>query len=165
MAWLSVSAAFGQQITVDPSVSIPTDFVFSVDIAIECAGQAVKGVEVKLAYDPFLLQLDSVTPGPWYTGTGLDFFFFDYTPVDAPGTVHFASSVLSGDNDQDLVVAVCHFTALGFGTTPLIFQDVDVRSPDNSDLLFGHSVGDLVIIDPAVPVTATAFGSVKALFR
>lgn len=159
------SASFGQQVFMDPSVSTPDEFVFTVDIAIDCAGQSVKGVEVKLAYDPFLLQLDAITPGPWYTGTGQDFFFFDYTPLEPQGVIHFASSVLDGDNDQDLTIAVCHFTALGFGTTPLVFQDVDVRDPDNLNLGFGHSTGDLVIMDPAVPVTSASFGAVKALFR
>ena len=159
------SVSYGQQVFVDPSVSTPDDFVFTVDIAIDCDGQPVKGVEVKLAFDPFLLQLDAITPGPWYTGTGQDFFFFDYTTLVPAGTIHFASSVLSGSNDQDLTIAVCHFSALGFGTTPLIFQDVDVRDPDNLDLGFGPSSGDLVIMDPAIPVTATSFGALKALFR
>jgi hypothetical protein len=158
-------AALAQQLFVAPPVSTPTDFFFTVDIGIDCAGQAVKGVEAILAFDPFLLQLTAITPGPWYTGTGLDYYFFDYTPIDPPGTIHFASSVLDGTNDQSLTIATCHFTALGFGSTPVIFQDVDVRGPTNIDLGFGHSTGDLIIIDPAVPVVATSFGELKALFR
>lgn len=159
------STSFGQQVFVDPSVSTPNDFEFTVDIAIDCGGQPVKGVEVMLAFDPVLLQLNAVTPGPWYSGTGQDFFFFDYTSVDPPGMIHFASSVLDGNNDQDLTIAVCHFTAQGFGSTPLTFQDVDVRSPENLDLGFAHSSGDMVIMDPAVPATETSFGAVKVLFR
>ncbi len=136
-----------------------------VDIAIDCAGQEVKGVETILAFDPILLNLDAVTPGPWFSGTGLDYYFFDYTAIEPQGTIHFASSVLDGSNNQSLTIAVCHFTALGFGTTPLIFQDVDVRGPNNLDLGFGHSTGDLVHIDQAVPVTTTSYGRLKALFR
>ena len=158
-------AALAQQLFVDPTVSTPTDFFFTVDIGIDCAGQAVKGVEAILAFDPFLLQLTAITPGPWFTGTGLDYYFFDYTPIDPPGTIHFASSVLDGTNDQSLTIATCHFTALGFGSTPVIFQDVDVRGPTNIDLGFGHSTGDLIIIDPAVPLTRSSFGALKALYR
>ncbi len=157
--------AVAQEIFVDPSISIPNDFSFTVDIAIDCAGLAVKGVEVVLAFDSSLLHLDAITPGPWYTGTGLDYFFFDYSDVDPAGTIHFASSILDGTNEQSLTIAVCHFTAYGFGSTPVTFQDVDVRDCDNMNLGFGHSTGDLIQIDPAVPATATTFGGVKALFR
>jgi hypothetical protein len=164
--WLSSpQPAVAQEIFVDPAISLPNEFVFTVDIAIDCAGLAVKGVETTLAFDPFLLHLDAITPGPWYTGLGQDYYFFDYTPVDPQGLIHFASSVLEGTNDQSLTIAVCHFTALGFGSTPVIFQDVDVRDAFNVDLGFGHSVGDLIQIDPAIPVTASSFGAVKALFR
>jgi len=157
--------AVAQELFVDPTISIPSDFVFTVDIAIDCAGLAVKGVEAVLAFDPFLLHLDAITAGPWYTDSGQDYFFFDYTDVDPEGVIHFASSILDGTNDQSLTIAVCHFTALDFGSTPVIFQTVDVRGPDNMDLGFSHSIGDLILIDSAVPVTATTFGELKALFR
>ena len=160
-----LTAASAQEIFVDPSVSIPNTFSFTVHIGIDCAGLAVKGVEVVLAFDPFLLHLDAITPGPWYTGTGLSYFFYDYSDDDPAGTIHFASSILEGTNDQSLTIAVCHFTAYGFGSTPVIFQDVDVRDVDNIGLGFGHSTGDLIQIDPAVPATASTFGGVKALFR
>lgn len=162
---LSPPPVSGQELFVDPALSTPFELVFTIDIAIDCAGQSVKGVESVLAFDPFLLRLDAVTPGPWYTGTGQDFYFFDYTSIEPQGTIHFASSVLSGTNDQSLTIAVCHFTALGFGSTPVIFQDVDVRDPDNLDLEFGHSTGDLILIDPAIPVVRSSFGGVKALYR
>lgn len=157
--------ASAQELFVDPSISLPTDFTFTVDIGIDCAGQAVKGVEAVLSFDPLLLHLDAVTPGPWFTGIGQDYFFFDYTGVDPEGTIHFSSSVLDGVNDQSLTIAVCHFTAFGFGSTPVVFQDVDVRGLDNMDLGFGNSIGDLIQIDQAIPVTASSFGGVKALFR
>lgn len=157
--------AVAQEVFVNPSLSLPTDFVFTVDVAIDCAGLPVKGVEVALTFDPLLLNLDAITPGPWYTGYGRDFYFYDYTDFIPQGTIHFASSVLEGTNDQSSTIAVCHFTALGYGLTPLIFQEVDVRDINNMDLGFGHSVGDLINVDSAIPATASSFGAVKALFR
>lgn len=157
--------AEAQELWVDPTLTIPTDFVFTVDIAIDCSGLAVKGVEASLSFDPALLQLDAITPGPWYTGTGLDYFFFDYTALEPQGVIHFASSVLEGTNDQSLTIAVLHFTASDFGSSPVDFLDVDVRDVSNVDLGFGHSTGDLILIDSAIPVTQTTFGGVKALFR
>jgi len=161
----SPTLAVAQEVFVDPSISTPTEFVFTVDIAIDCAGLPVKGVEVVLTFDPLLLNLDAISPGPFYMGYGGDFYFYDYTPIIPQGTIHFASSVLDGTNVQSATIAVCHFTALDFGVTPLIFQEVDVRDINNVDLGFGHSVGDIVHIDPAVPVTASSFGALKALFR
>lgn len=160
-----LSPAVAQELFVDPTVSLPTEVNFTVDIAIDCAGLDVKGVEAILAFDPFLLHLDAIEPGPWYTGTGQDYFFFDYTDVDPQGTIHFSSSVLAGTNDESQTIAVCHFTALDFGSTPVIFQDVDIRGPENLDLGFGHSTGDLIHIDSAVPVVKSSFGSFKALYR
>lgn len=162
---LLTGPAGAQELFLSPSAAYPTDFVFTVDIAIDCAGQDVKGVEAVLDFDPLLLHLDAVTPGPWYTGTGQDFFFFDYAALDPQGFIHFASTVLEGSNNQSLTIATCHFTAYGFGNTPVTFLDVDVRDPDNVDLGFGHSTGDFIEIDPAVPVTDASFGAVKALYR
>lgn len=162
---LAAVPAAGQEVFVDPALAVPVDFVFTVDIAINCGGQSVKGVEVILEFDSSLLHLDAITPGPWFTGTGLAFFFFDYTGVGPEGELRFAGSVLDESNNQDLTLAVCHFTAIGFGSTPLDFLDLDVRDPANARLGFGHSTGDQVIIDPAVDVTVGSFGSVKALYR
>ncbi len=162
---LAAVPSTAQEVFVDPALVIPVDFEFTVDIAISCGGQSVKAVEVILEFDPSLLQLDAITPGPWFTGTGLAFFFFDYTGIDPEGVIHFAGSVLDESNNQDLTLAVCHFTAIGFGSTPLDFLDLDVRDPANASLGFGYSTGDQVIIDPAVDVTVGSFGSVKALYR
>jgi hypothetical protein len=163
---LTGSAPAGAQgFLLDPAFTVPSDFDFTVDIAIDCAGLEVKGVEIVLEYDPLLLQLNEITPGPWYTALGRDFYFFDYTEIASPGIAHFASSVLEGTNDQSLTIAVYHFTAQGFGLTPLVFVEVDVRDATNQVLDFGHSTGDLILIDPAVPVTDTSFGALKVLFR
>ncbi|MCB1182722.1 hypothetical protein KDM41_04760 [bacterium] len=157
--------ATAQIISFDPAESLPTDPDFTVTLLIDTAGQAVKGVEVKAAYDPFLVQLNAITPGSWYTGSGHLFAFFDYTGVDPVGELHLASAVLDGALATDGVLAVCHFTILGFGISPLVFQDVDVRDPANQDLGFGHSTGDRIILDPVIGVEAASFGAVKALYR
>jgi hypothetical protein len=160
-----VAPAAAQTIYFDPSVSYPNDFVFTVDIAIDCQSLAVKGIETVIAFDPFLLQLDAVVPGPWFTGTGQGHFFFDYSGIEPQGTIHFASSILDGTNDQDTILATCHFTALGYGSTPLIFQDVDVRDGANVPLGFGHSTGDYIYIDPAIKQADVTFGTLKATYR
>ncbi len=160
-----LGTAHAQTISFNPPESLPTDPQFTVGIDIDCAGQDVKGIELKVVYDPFLVQLDAITAGPWYTGSSQSFYFFDYTSVDPQGDIHFASAVLDGTLTGAGTLAICHFTILDFGISPLVFQDVDVRGDANTDLGFGHSTGDRIILDPVVADQQRSFGSIKALFR
>lgn len=153
-----------QSLRIDPSVSVPSDFQFTVDVLTECLGNPVKGVETVIAFDPYLVRLDSITPGSWFTGAPGDFFFWDYTG-DSAGRIHFTGSLLEAPNSADGLLARCHFTGLGLGQTPLVFQDVDVRNVDNLDLGFGHSTGDLIILDGAVTNRQRTFGALKAIYR
>jgi len=162
---MTAPGAMAQELALDPSHSFPVEFVFTVDLTIDCAGQAVKGIETALTFDPSFLHLDDVTPGPWLTGTGQTFYFFDYTDNEAQGNIHFACSVLDGTNDQDAVLATLHFTATGFGTSPVDFIDVDVRDTVNTPLGFGHSTDDRITIDTAIRTQPETFGYLKAIYR
>lgn len=162
---LGPSLAGAQQLAMNPHHAYPVDWVFTVELTIECAGQAVKGVETTLTFDSSILQLDDVTPGSWFTGSGQDFFFFDYTDVEPQGNIHVASSILDGTLDQDGVFAVLHFTGLVPGTSPVEFTEVDVRDENNGVLVFGHSIGDLITLDPAIDVQPYRFGHLKAVYR
>lgn len=162
---LCLGVASAQTVAFDPAESVPTEPVFSVNIEIDCAGQAVKGVELKVAFDPFLVRLEGITAGPWFTGSGQAHYFYDYTNDEPQGVIHLASAVLDGTLSGIGTLAVCHFTILDFGTSPLIFQSLDVRGLANIDLGFAHSTGDRIILDPVVGVEAQSFGAVKLLFR
>jgi len=153
-----------QSLRIDPSVSIPTDFQFIVQVDMDCLGAQVKGVETTIAFDPFLVRLDSITPGPWFTDAPGGFFFWDYTSPGA-GAIHFTGSLLDTTSDADVALADCHFSAVGYGQVPLVFQDVDVRDIDNMNLGFGHSTGDLIILDSAVRTRELLFGTLKAIYR
>jgi len=165
LAALLAVPAGAQTVYFDPSANYPTDYTFTAEIHIATAGQAVKGVELKVAYDPFLLHLDGIAPGTWLTGAPVPYYFFDYTGVEPVGTLRLAAALLGGDSAADGLLAVCQFTAATFGTSPLIFQDLDVRAPDNTRLDFAPSVGDFITLDPVIPQEDHAFGTIKALFR
>jgi hypothetical protein len=159
------SPAMAQIISFNPSATVPDDPTFDVLIDIDCVGEDVKGLELQVAFDPFLVQLDGISPGPWYTGSGQSHYFYDYTDSDPQGVIHFASAVLDGTLSGAGNLAVCHFSLIGFGVSPLIFQDIDVRGLDNIDLGFAHSTGDQIILDPVVDVQKRAFGAIKAIYR
>ena len=159
------SLASAQIIVFNPPESVPTDPDFLVHIDIDCVAEDVKGVELRVAFDPFLVQLNAVTPGTWYTDAGQAHYFFDYTDIDPQGVIHFASAVLDGTISGAGNLAVCHFSILDFGISPLVFQDVDVRGLANTDLGFSHSEGDRIVLDPVVKVEQRAFGVIKAIYR
>ena len=162
---LAPTVICAQIISFNPSDNIPTEPIFDVNIDIDCAGQDVKGIEIKVAFDPFLVRLDGISVGSWYTGSGQSHYFFDYTAVDPQGVIHFASAVLDGTLSGAGNIAVCHFSILDFGVSPLIFQDADVRGLDNIDLGFGHSTGDRIILDPIVGTDRQTFSEVKINYR
>ena len=159
------SGALAQGLALDPSHSFPTDFVFTVDLTIDCAGHAVKGIETALTFDSSFLQLDDVTPGPWFTGSGQTFYFFDYTDIEPQGNIHFACSVLDGTIAADGVLATLHFTATGSGTSPVDFTDLDVRDALNAPLPFNHSIYDQITVDTAIRARSRTFGYLKAIYR
>lgn len=74
-------------------------------------------------------------------------------------------SFLDGAGTGSGVLAVCHFTALQVGTTPLDFVSIDVRDPDNQPLLLEHSGGDNIVIDQVIATTPATLGGVKSSFR
>jgi len=164
-ALLPVTSVTAQTISFNPSATVPTEPSFDVLIDIDCGGEDVKGIELKVAFDPFLVRLDGISPGPWYTGSGQSHYFFDYTDTDPQGVIHFASAALDGTLSGAGNLAICHFTMIGFGISPLIFQDTDVRGLDNVDLSFGHSSGDQIILDPVVDLEQRSFGMIKAIYR
>lgn len=157
------SPATAQILRFDPDPYIPVDENFSVPLLIETGGTSVKGVEATITFDPALVVLDSVTPGAWYSGSGQDFFFWDYT---SPFTyaIHFASAMLDGTKNSDGVIAMCHFSFVDFGVCPLEFTLVDVRDANNDQINCDHDDG-MIFLDAAVGTKKVGFTSLKAIYR
>ena len=152
-------------IYVDPALSIPIVEEFSVALAIETPGQAVLGMSIQLTYDPVVVHLNYISPGQWITSSGLIYYFYDHTPVAPPDQISFDMAFLDGPLAGSGEVVVCYFTALQVGQSPLVFQVTDIRDQYNTSLQFTHSVGDLIIVDEAIPVQESTLGRVKSLYR
>ena len=119
---------------------------------------------ISLSFDPLLVRLEGIDPGAWFTEGGAEWFFWDYTH---PGTelIHFTGSRLGSASSVGGQIGICRFTALEAGISPLDFLGVEVRDFQNQDVHAGHSFGDRIVIDQAIPVEPGSFGRVKALFR
>jgi hypothetical protein len=157
------ACCWSQSVSFTPPVSIPVTLNFDVAIDLAAAGAAVMGTEIAVTFDESIVRLNGITAGNWYTASGQNYYFHDYTTLGT-STIHFAAALLGDDRVADGTLAVCHFTALGVGVSPLVFVDVDVRDATNLDLGAAHSVGDLIIIQTAIPNEGSAWGDVKALW-
>lgn len=155
--------ALAQVISVEPPVSIPSTLEFTVAIAMDTEGAEVMGLEIELSFDNTVVRLNSIQPGPWYTDSSLDYFFWDYT-TNGCDRIHFTGSQLNAGDTRSDVVAICHFTALTAGISDLEFLDVDVRDAQNVDLGASHSTGDQIVIEEAVDTNSIPWGSVKATY-
>jgi len=149
----------------EPAVSVPVVPEFTVDLAVAAVGRQVKGAEIVVDYDPAVVELTGIDPGPWIADQGLQYFFFDYTPQAPAGELHLDMSFLDGTGTGNGILAVCRFTAVDVGTSPLDFVTVDVRDDQNQPLAFGHSTGDEIIVEEAIATSTATLGAVKSLFR
>ncbi len=159
----SIQPAGAQSLSFDPDPFTPQDYIFTVPLVLESGGLSVKGVEAIVSFDTALVTLESITPGPWYTASGQDFFFWDYT-TPTSDTIHFASAMLDGSRNADDIIAYCHFSFVDFGFCVLDFDLVDVRGVQNQDLGFASDDG-LIILGTAVGVEPIHFSTLKAIYR
>ena len=159
----NVSIVHGQTLRFNPDPFISEDYDFTVPLVIEAGGLEVKGVECQVSFDSALVSLTSITPGPWYTNSNQEFFFWDYT---YPGTniVSFASAMLDGSNSSDDVIALCHFSFVDFGTSPLDFDLVDVRGITNQPLPFESDNG-IIYLGDLVEAETLSFDTLKAIYQ
>ncbi len=160
----SATGGRAEQLYVNPPISTPTDWFFTVDICRQ-SGAGAMGIDCEITFDPAIVKLEAITAGPWLTGSGFPYFFYDYTAPDC-ASIRFSTSLLGAvESGAQGPIAVCHFRARRAGISPLTFTLVDVRDDANQPLGFGHSTGDKIIIDYAVPVEPETFGRLKNLYR
>lgn len=153
-----------QTVSVEPSTSQPEESDFTVDILLDTAGCEVMGIEISLSFNEYIVQLDGIDPGPWFTGMSHEWFFWDYTHAETE-LIHFTGSSLGSGVATGGVVAVCRFTALEAGICPLDFLGVDIRDSHNNRLDADHSSGDSIVIDAAVSTPGVSLDRIKALYR
>jgi hypothetical protein len=158
------SLLFAQTVALLPALTIPTTIEFTVAVTLETGGDEVMGIEASLSFDSAVVRLERVDPGPWFTGAVQEHFYWDYTHENTE-LVRFTGALLGSGSSDDGVVAICRFTALAAGVSPVQFLGLEVRGPDNADLGAGHSTGDLIIIEAAVDDRRRAWGTVKAAWK
>ena len=153
-----------QTVALLPPVTIPTTLEFVVEVTLQTGGDEVMGLEASLSFDSSIVRLDAIDPGPWFTDAPQPHFYWDYTH-EGTELVRFTGALLGSGSTADGTVALCRFTALSAGVSPVEFLGLEVRGPDNADLGATHSTGDRIIIEQAVSADAVAWGTLKAAWR
>ncbi len=158
-----VSSSSAQTLRFDPDPYFPADEKFTLPLLLEAGGLEVKGVECIITFDSALVSLESITPGPWYSESGQELFFGDYTE---PGTsvLHFASAMLDSTNNTDGAIALCHFSFVDCGFCDLIFTEANVRDANYDPLSFALDNG-LIVLDQAIHSEPVKLSSLKAIYR
>lgn len=164
-AILAPGAAHAQWIGFDPSESIPIAESFTVDLLLDTGGVTIMGADVVFAFDPAVVQLDSVTVGDWFVTAPEPHFFWADAGLSVAGVAHVTGTVMTTGRDGAGALAVLHFTALDVGISPLDFVSISLRDPVNAPVPHTRSTGDRIVIEEAIDARDSAFGSLKALWR
>ncbi len=139
-------------VKVDPaSVSADVGETFTVHIEIENTNN-LRGISVKIAFDPAVIQANKVTSGGFMQSFGQTFAFSDKDNQE--GWVQYDESILgSGDMGQGSgTVCKIEFEAIGLGSTALTFDTADLRDFDNMPITCTVQNGAVLVGGSAVVV-------------
>lgn len=156
LLWAVVFAAplFSQTplVKIDPAtVSTDVGETFSVDVAIEGA-EELRGVSVKIEFDPAILEALSISSGGFMSGFGQTFSFSEKNNDE--GWVQYDESILgSGDMAAGSgVICSIEFEAIANGVSALTFTTADLRDRDNSPITTDLENGTVMVGGSAVVV-------------
>ena len=159
------TAASAQHLFFNPSVSIPINITFQIDLDLTTDSLPVQGLDIVFTFDPAIVQLDAINAGSWFTGSGLDYYLW-IDPLSAPGVVHATMALLGAGSTVDGTILNLSFTALDAGISPLHFLAMSLRDDANAPLsLSTHSTGDQIVIEEAIPNEEWSVSKTKLQWR
>jgi hypothetical protein len=147
-----------------------TDCTLPVTVSIEglSQGQAVNGLNLKVAYDPALLQYQSNQTGSFAAG----WTWFTPTINNTEGTIEFSSGNFSGNNPPSSgTVLTITFQVVGNGTAQFTLPKLNLRDSNNTNIALTPQIGQAVLSgcpaeQPAVSTAdATEIGTGEAVLN
>ena len=136
---------------------------FEVRIEIDADFLSLMGYDIVVAFDSSLVRVVSVIEGalPPTGPSGSFFYWFD---PGVPNTiVHVNGAVLGTPVDGPGVLFRIRFEALVVGVTPMVIAFSDIRDDTNAAIPH-NALNTTVVIDAPIPVEASTWGRVKALY-
>ena len=147
-----------------------TDCTLPVTVSIEGLpqGQAVNGFNLKVAYDPALLQYQSNQSGSFADG----WTWFTPTINNTEGTVEFSAGNFSGNNPPSSgTVLTLTFQVVGNGTAQFTLPKLSLRDSNNTNIALTPQIGQAVLsgcpieLPTVVTSDATEVGTGEAVLN
>ena len=147
-----------------------TDCTLPVTVSIEGLpqGQAVNGFNLKVAYDPALLQYQSNQSGSFAAG----WTWFTPTINNTEGTVEFSAGNFSGNNPPSSgTVLTLTFQVVGNGTAQFTLPKLSLRDSNNTNIALTPQIGQAVLsgcpieLPTVVTSDATEVGTGEAVLN
>ncbi len=147
-----------------------TDCTLPVTVSIEGLpqGQAVNGFNLKVAYDPALLQYQSNQSGSFAAG----WTWFKPTINNTEGTVEFSAGNFSGNNPPSSgTVLTLTFQVVGNGTAQFTLPKLSLRDSNNTNIALTPQIGQAVLsgcpieLPTVVTSDATEVGTGEAVLN
>ncbi len=128
---------------------------FTINVEIESASN-LRGVSVKIGFDPAILSAKSISSGGFMQGFGQTFSFSDKDNVE--GWAQYDESILgSGDMAQGSgIVCKMTFEAIGTGSSSLTLLTADLRDANNMPITRTTDDGVVLVGGSAVVVRLIA---------
>jgi hypothetical protein len=124
----------------------------------------LKAFQVISTFDPAFIELQSVDAGEVLTAAGGAFFGQTLSDYVAPAdTVWYDAAMLEGTTSGPGVLVYLTFKAIGKGTSPVPCW-ADLRDAGNHRIV-PVSEGGMLHVQEPVPVSASTWGRLKALYR
>jgi hypothetical protein len=164
----AVLSGCGSTISVVPGQV--TDCTLPVTVSIEGLpqGQAVNGFNLKVAYDPALLQYQSNQSGSFAAG----WTWFKPTINNTEGTVEFSAGNFSGNNPPSSgTVLTLTFQVVGNGTAQFTLPKLSLRDSNNTNIALTPQIGQAVLsgcpieLPTVVTSDATEVGTGEAVLN
>lgn len=114
----------------------------TVEAFITCGAESCGGFSVTLRYDPAVLRVDAVTPGPYL---GERVFTGEKTVDAATGTVRLVAAALGSTPGASGVLFTLAITALAEGSSPLTIAALDVADMTGGAVL-SRGVGAVITV-------------------
>ncbi len=136
---VALSSASAADLKVSPSTgTFGTGKTFSVDLTINTFGESINAAQVKLQFDPKILEVKSVSK----EGSIFNFWLKEPTFSNDTGIIEFIGGTPSGVSGSSLQVVSVTFSAQTLGTSDLVFINASITASDGSGTnISGNATG------------------------
>ena len=147
------------------SATVQAGAVFTVPVTISAATD-VFDFQFDVAFNTAILQLQSVTEGPFLMTAGSTTFFPGFIDNTA-GNVTFIADALNGPGPGAAgsgTLAFLNFEAAALGTSALTLSDVILQDPTGADIPFTAAGGSVTVVAGTAPEPSPALAACLCLF-